>query len=482
MVVLRIGHVDEQGLVRVAQAVAVGVRLGHAHRPREPHRVVDEFLLLPIRPCGAAGAEQLIVAQDGVVRLGDYVLAAQQGVQAVEQLVVVVHAVTVGIPVARVRAYVARGTHAGFVVCRGDVAESPRRLEDAASGHREIPRLLRRSEVAKLPELEAVALPCREARESGCARRLEEGRAVPDVHRQETDVLARAGDAVGQVTAHERGFGVVVAEVAEHLHEVFLEVEKSVVVEVEVAAGAGSRINLICGRDLERVVVCAVHAERDVGTNHSVASEVVVPLDDLDDVRVNVLEAGAGGNHRALVLAFPAVGQEVEVSIDAARVEAAATDARGAVVRRVAVYEHAAFAAVAHAVLVGIAVLGIGRGELVEPALCVARVVLVDRRRSFGVGGVLVGVAGVRAGVFVAQAQAVAVAVTAGVSGVVGVCAHVQFPAVGDAVLVGIGTVVVAPVGGDRGHGGNLFRAAAIRAGPGNCICGIRERRVRIGG
>ena len=450
VVVHRVGQVHEQGFVRVAQAVAVGVRLGHAHRPREPHRVVNEFGLLPVRPCGAAGAEQLLVAQDGVVRLGDHVLAAQQRVQAVEQFVVVVHAVAVGIPVARVGADVARGAHAVFVVSRGNVAKTPRRLEEASVlRHREVPRLLRGREVAELPVLEAVALTSGKAREPGGARRAEERRAVPDLHRQEADVLARAGDAVGQVAAHERGFGIVVAEVAEHLHEVFLEVVESVVVEVEVAAGAGSRVNLIYGRNPERVVVRAVHAVRDVGADYRLVAEVVVTLDDLDDVRVDALEACAGGNRHARVLAFPAVGQEVEVCIDAARVEAATANAPGAVVRRVAVYERVAFGSVAQSVLIAIAGLRIGRGELVEPALCVAGVVLVDRRRSCGVGGILVGVAGVGAGVFVAQAQAVAVAIADSIVGVVGVGTHVQFPTVGDAVLIGVGTVVGARVGGN---------------------------------
>ena len=448
VVVHGVGQVHEQGFVRVAQAVAVGVRLGHAHRPREPHRVINEFGLLPVRPCGAAGAEQLLVAQDGVVRLGDYVLAAQQRVQAVEQFVVVVHAVAVGIPVARVGADVARGAHAVFVVSRGDVAQAPRRLEEAGR-HREVPRLLRGREVSELPVLEAVALTSGKAREPGGARRAEERRTVPDLHRQEADVLARAGDAVGQVAAHERGFGIVVAEVAEHLHEVFLEVVESVVIEVEVAAGAGSRVNLIYGRDPERVVVRAVHAVRDVGADYRLVAEVVVTLDNLDDVRVDALEAGAGGNHHARVLAFPAVGQEVEVRIDAARVEAATANAPGAVVRRVAVYERAAFGSVAQSVLIAIAGLRICRGELVEPALCVAGVVLVDRRRSCGVGGILVGVAGVGAGVFVAQAQAVAVAIAGSIVGVVGVGTHVQFPTVGDAVLIGVGTVVGARVGGN---------------------------------
>ena len=540
MVVLRVGHVDEQRLVRVAQAVAVGVGLGNAHRPRELHRVVDELLLrLPVRPGVVGGGEHRAVRKHGAVCAGDHVVSgrpAKKRVEAVEQLVVVVHAVLVGVPHARIGADVAGGGHAQFAVHGRLRGKSVRGKQDPVSrfvvvgasrrvavrppvlralGHG-VPRLRGTREVAQLIVAEALGLPGGDAGEALRAGGRVERRAVPGLHRQEAHVLARAGDAARQVAAHERRLGVVIAEVAEGLHEVLLEVLEPVVVEIEVSHGAGARIGLPVRRhrvaDDGRAPARperAVHAGRDVGAGRGVrADDVVVAVDGRDLACGErdggaVLRAARTGHarreHGAGELALPRVGQEVEVGVDRTRVEAAAAYAAGAVVRRVAVDEGelvgsavlrrqprhrmgpapgGAFFTVGDAVAVGVLVVRVGREELVVPATARAGMVLEDGGRAAAVDGGLVCIAAVRARVFAQEVQPVAVAVAIrGVGAVVRVCAHVELPAVGNAVLVGVGAVVRAGVRGD-GHG----RSAAVGAGPRNGVRRRREGRVRIRG
>ena len=108
----RRSHIGQQRLFVVPETVAVGIALGRAHQPRRAQRIVDGGLGVvpavpgvPPRVDGIAGRLGNHVLADNVARL---VLAhlAQQRVQAVEQLVEVVHAVVVGIPLARIGAEV----------------------------------------------------------------------------------------------------------------------------------------------------------------------------------------------------------------------------------------------------------------------------------------------------------------------------------------------------------------------------------------
>ena len=194
-----------------------------------------------------------------------------------EQLVVVVHAVAVRVPQTRVgsgirtcgdavlltgcgvRREAGGAQHhavAGLFVVRAGV-DAPRILRQ------QIPGLGRTGEVAEVAIAESLATIRGEPREASRAGRLEELGAVPRLHGKEPHVFARTGQTVGQVAAHERRLRVVVAEVAERLDEVLLEVLETVVVEVEVTRRARAGIPRAGRHGI--AVERAVHAGRDVG-------------------------------------------------------------------------------------------------------------------------------------------------------------------------------------------------------------------------
>ena len=551
----RVGEVRDHALVLVAHAVAVRIGARAAHRPRIEHRVerlaarearaarraVGRVLargriladaarrlqadaagvavvvrvrpLVPERVVGQAA----VAHRDDEVRRRDDVAAlahrqlhrlrrlvarrAEDRVEAVEHLVVVVHAVAVGIGHARVGRDEAR-------VRRHDADDRVlvERASDLERRERAVPLALRRGEVAVLapagvvPGLlvrvlrrrarrdERLVLPDlgRARREAGRVGRVErhEAEELLRVRRQQ---LARHGvvAALGEEAAHERGRHVVVAEVADGLHQVLLVVLQAVVVEVDVALRADHGVvrgAAVARRRVRRRVARPgrVHAAHDVHALGRRRHERVG--DDRADrelkLRPGIVRAARRdrlprreAHRQTRVREFPRVRQAVLVGVDRARVHAAAAHAARDRVLRLAVDEAlgaedrlalveertrpgAALHRVADAVKVGVRAVGVaegrrprarmGREELVEPALDVARMVLVDRR------AVRVGVARIGAGVLqhVRQAVAVVVALLRQAAAVLEVvrprvraARHVELPAVRHAVLVGVRAV-----------------------------------------
>ena len=254
-------------------------------------------------------------------------------------------------------------------------------------------------------------------------------------HRREVEEVLLMVRALLEDTAHERGRDVVVAEVADGLDEVFLPVLESVMVPVDVAVRAGERVVGIAqlGRHVQRIGVGVaaprrVHAVEDDDARKRLAEDARGETARVEERRVFAdarPHSGADARRhlvrlhvvvrrhvvrQARELHFPRVGQAVEVGVGRERVHAAAADAGRVVVGRLAVDEAqaleslaalvvriadddpaAAFLSVIDAVGVGVAVVRIGREELVVPALRLARMVLVDRLAA------LVGVARVGA-------------------------------------------------------------------------------------
>ena len=122
------GQIGGERLFVVAQAVAVGIAHSLAHHPREAHRVVCGPLgVVPADPTVAHSGDVAVGVGNHVLDVGrvvrrenaavvvgdcrrvDVADAAENRVEAVEELVVVVHAVLVCIPEARVGADVAAG-------------------------------------------------------------------------------------------------------------------------------------------------------------------------------------------------------------------------------------------------------------------------------------------------------------------------------------------------------------------------------------
>ena len=379
----------------------------------------------------------------------------------------------------------------------------------------------RTREVAELAEL-----PCAAAYEAGILRHRVERLAVHVVHRDEPEERARGRGAVRHPAAHERRLAVVVAEVAERLDEVLLEVLETVAVEVEVADGTGARIPEgrvrvgVAGEgcDVLALAECGVHAGRDVHARGArrrvrvatVSPESVVSGADLRDrlAERRALQHACLGTH-ACVAHLPRVGKKVEVRVDGARVHAATADTERTVILGPAVDERervrsaavrgqlhrvvedagvlpgSAFRVVADVVAVRIAVPRIGREELVEPAVAVSRMVLVDGRDlglRIGVGlrherhGVRVGVAGIRAGVLAGERQRVAVNLQDAVLLEVRVEAHVELPAVRHAVAVGVSAVRL--VGECREGARLLAVGGGGRTVVTVCLVGIADVRV----
>ena len=144
------GEVGHERLFLVPQAVAVGVAHARAHHPRIADRVerrrlvrripfavkadpavlpradgvvavVDDVLRADVR--GERLDERHVVRHDGDVRFARLARIAQDRVEAVEELPVVVHAVLVGIPQARIAA---------------DIAGGARRREDEIGGRQDV--------------------------------------------------------------------------------------------------------------------------------------------------------------------------------------------------------------------------------------------------------------------------------------------------------------------------------------------------------
>ena len=526
MVVLRRRRVDEQRLLRVAQAVAVRIGLGHAHEPRVFHRVVDGFRhrrhRRPAHPGVVVGREEDSVIGHPI-RIADHVAPAKQRVEAVEDFVVVVHAVVVRVPEARVGGGIRICGDAILLAGRGVWRESggaqhhavPRLFvvradvdADLILGHH-VPRLGRSDEVAEVTIAESLAAIRGETGEARRARGLEERGAVPCLHGQEAHVGARAGQPVGQVAAHERGLRVVVAEMAERLDEVLLEVLEAVVVEVEVAHGARAGIDRARRRIADDGASLsvprsegAVHAGRDV-VGFSAPEDAVIAVDGRQLTRRQAeLIRRSALEHNTCEVTLPRIRQQVAVRIDRAGVQAAAADAQNPplVIRRVSVDEREgvpsrviaklegrlpgnAFIPIRDAVAVGVDVPRIGREELVEPAALVARVVLVDRHLAEAVGGMFVCIAGVRAGVFGRMRKEVSVHLEIPVLFVVRVEHDIELPAVGHAVFIRVRAMVRARVGGNRRallRRFSLPLAAGRRAGHG--VGDFLERHVRVRG
>ena len=477
---LRARDVRVERLLVVIEAVAVRIAARRADHPREAHRVVDGIRRGrhgPARPGVVPAAHPAAVGLcNHVVRERTVRNVAEERVEAVEELVVVVHAVVVRIPLARIGRAVAAGLraagnglrtqhHAVALLVVVDAARR-RRVERGL-----VPRLRRHGKVAERAEVPGAR--------GGIARLLHARvvrLAVHDVHRQEAEELERRRRAGRHPLAHERRGAVVVAEVAERLHEVLLIVLEAVVVEVEVAARARGgvdearvRPSVARERRIARAVTeRTVHAGRDVVVaRHCAVGEAVAAADELEDPVAQLQRAvrlPGGREDHAGELAFPRVGQTVAVRIDRAGVEAAAADAGGTVVCGRAVDEGvgvedvadvrlvatdglapderrlpgAPFLAVEEAVAVGVRIPRVGREELVVPARNDAGVVRDDGRA----GGI--GVAGIRTRILKGVRELVGVLVEFRVVLGVRVVLDVEFPAVRHAVAVRVGAVNLA--------------------------------------
>ena len=477
---LRARDVRVERLLVVIEAVAVRIAARRADHPREAHRIVDRIRrgrYGPARPGVVPATHPAAVGLcNHVVRERTVRNVAEERVEAVEELVVVVHAVVVRIPLARIGRAVAAGLraagnglrtqhHAVALLVVVDAARR-RRVERGL-----VPRLRRHGKVAERAEVPGAR--------GGIARLLHARvvrLAVHDVHRQEAEELERRRVAGRHPLAHERRGAVVVAEVAERLHEVLLIVLEAVVVEVEVAARARGgvdearvRPSVARERRIARAVTeRTVHAGRDVVVaRHCAVGEAVAAADELEDPVAQLQRAvrlPGGREDHAGELAFPRVGQTVAVRIDRAGVEAAAADAGGTVVLGRAVDEGvgvedvadfrlvaadglapderrlpgAPFLAVEEAVAVGVRIPRVGREELVVPARNDAGVVRDDGRA----GGI--GVAGIRTRILKGVRELVGVLVEFRVVLGVRVVLDVEFPAVRHAVAVRVGAVDLA--------------------------------------
>ena len=280
----RRGEIHEKGLVAVDDAVAVGVGLRRAHHPRILHRVVGRVAVAerrhhrPARPAVAPPADLALVG------LGDHVVRdhavrrvadmAEQRVEAVEDFVVVVHAVTVRVEHARIRGAVPPRL---VDIAQGELRTQHHAVAVVVVVHllfgvgvlcHEVPPMRRTREVAEFAEL-----PGARRWEAGGLHLRVERLAVHDVHRHEREELARLRRAVGHPLAHERRVLVVVTEMAQGLHEVFLEVLEPVMVEIEVALRARVGVDVTHVREgIARLhgrfhtgTMRSVHAARDVG-------------------------------------------------------------------------------------------------------------------------------------------------------------------------------------------------------------------------
>ena len=307
--------------------------------------------------------------------------------------------------------------------------------------------------------------------------------------------------ALGEEAAHERRGNIVVAEMTYRLDVILLVVLETVVVEVDITRDAEKIVprNALFDNIGSGVAgPCRVHAAGDIddaarvvradrAVEDSVGDEssgiFVHMLRDFGELarrvgiesgrRNNSLRGGVDGNAR--VLHFPTVGNAVKISVDRAGVHAAAADAREHAVvhgrsvnegefelveeraRVVEVHREArAFLRVVDAVAIRIGsfhseldvflTARIRREELVVPALRRAGMLGVNARA----GTVDLARIGTRIleGVFeivivvvahILFAESVLITLRRDV----GITQHIKFPAVGHAVAVGIGTVIL---------------------------------------
>ena len=472
----RLERVDRNHLGGVPEAVAVGVGFGQAIEPRIQAKVPR--LLLPAgigilldvghypQKIGAdAGCVGDVDKIAPVVAVGG---AAGNRVEAVEELVVVVHAVGIGIVQLRIGAQIHGGGKRAPVLARG--VGPVHIVARNAMLRGQIPILMRRA------------------------------------HKEPGFALIRGGVegilfATGRLIVAD-----IVAEAGERLHIVFLVVLEAVAIPVEVAQGMGevvvpARAHLRTGI----VGVGAVHAvgdKVDTGRHRVAGVEVAVLHPDLalfllGEYHYQIAALGGCLHIEAGIVhdnagkgSLPSIRQAVEVGIGGAGVEAAAAHAVGAAglgttidearVDAGAVDERTvdvdgggggaiALGAVANAIAVGIGareplqgfgrrnhrrIARVGRQELVDPH----RIPLVDNGVA-DVGRLLLAEGGIghavhdghlgaqelghrREPVATGRAGRVGnVKVGRRIGSVARIQAHVQFPAVGNAVFVAVGAV-----------------------------------------
>ena len=517
--------VHEERLVRVADAIAIGVALGRTDHPRILHRIelvgtgLVESLLVPTRPRVVPGRNLLAIdIRDAVVNQvahardahgrrqiagGRIGRAAQQRVQTVEQLIVVVHAVVIRVPLARIRRGVASGHRPP-----AHVVQRRRRQHDAVARlavvvacqalgalGQSIPGLRRTGEVAQTRVVEV-----RSSLVAGLQAGLLERFAIPRLHRDEADerhVLLDARLVPVEVAAHQRRLGIVVTEVTQALHQVFLVVLQTIMVPIRVTVGA--RHIVLDPHAVGILAPGAVHTAGDVVAAHHLAFGKAIG--NMHRLHVARFQRNVDG-HAVLIedhageLPFPGIRQQVLVRIDRARVETAAAEARGVHVFQVRVVlaidkrdlhlvrsvertadierriGRGAFEPIDEVVAIRILVQRVGREELVPPALRHTRMVLVDRR------DVRVGIAGVNARELVHRRQEVViedVEVLIRPRPVLResrVEIDIELPAIRDAVAVRVGAmdVILPAVDHDRGLLLVLARGRVL----------LRERRRRL--
>ncbi len=487
VIVVRRSQVGQRLFLVVAQSVAVGIRLRQTHHPREADRIQE----LAQRRIGAArenrrqgpgvdGRRQRGFPS-GIRGADDVHCIAQDRVQAVVEFPIVVHAVLVRVRHARIGRYVALlagqriecGLVAGLAVDRRRQHDVAGRRVPRAQGRRQIakgaPHFFRQAEVGRLRGIKSRRQSLAFFRE----------RFAPVLHRNvEARLFCRgypkpfhahfAGHTL-QHAAHERRHVVVIAEVAHLLHEVFLAVRETVVVEVQVAHAAKP---VVLGARLRIAGPRRVHARRDIdrvrddGVRSRHHETVRAQLGELGGDfagRVGQLELLDDRVERQPgVLALPAVRQAVAVGVHRARVHAAAADAARTVVDRLAVNgaecharmglpfigevgnPRAALFAVRNAVAVRVGIGRVGREELVVPTLLDARMVRVDRFAR------PVRVARIGARVFLGQRQPVLVLGQPRIRLAARVGPHIQHPPVRHAVAARIRAVQAQQLLADR--------------------------------
>ena len=273
------GPIGHQHLFIVGYAVLVGVGILHPRQPGLDAEIVD--------------VRRALFADE--IAKGNL---AQQRIEAVEHLVVVVHAVFVGVGHSRVGAGVAVGVFADMVVTEG-----------AVFGLDEIVGHIAAEPLACLPVVgRGGPVPVM-------------GHAVKDLYR-----------IVGAIA--EPGHPLIILEMENGIHPVFLVVFETIAIVVEITVSAGDGVRAALGVK--------------IGTVHAVGN--------------------ARGRGRSGELEFEAVGKEVHISIDAVRIEHAARSASPDVAcMSVIVSEDCSFFAVERAVTVGVEIPRIGGPELIPP-------------------------------------------------------------------------------------------------------------------
>ena len=475
---LRARDVRVQSLLVVVETIAIGIAAGRAHHPRILHRVKDRLRRRHHRPTrpGVVPMRNLLTVglRDDVERDHAARDLAEERVEAVEQLVVVVHTVTIGIPVTRIRRAVVPG---------GIAARNRRGTQHHAVAHLVIvdPVLRRRVERNLIPGVrrhrkvaELTEVPGARGRITGGLDLGVERLAVHDVHRDEAEELQRGRAARRHPLAHQRRGAIIVAEVAQRLDQVFLEVLQAIVVEVEVTTSSRCRIDEVRIRVRVAREGCRTRtiSERTIHTcgdvralRHIARLKAIATTNQVERAGINRKDAirlALSREDHAGILPLPRVGQAVAVRINRARVEAAATDAGGTIVTIVAINEAigvhpnnlvrtgglitphergfpcASFLSVQEAIAIRILVRRIGREELIVPARDDSRVVRDNRITS------RIGSAGIRTRIFLDIGKLVIVSIRIVLLLAVRIVANIEFPTIRHAIHIGIRAVELA--------------------------------------